>query len=299
MATITSRKWKTSIKYTAQIRVQLHGRRYTESKTFAKKSLAKKWAQAREGQLSNPGNLERVMHEGITIKELISTYREEVSSLRKFGRSKDAHLKFLMEQPLAEKNALALKSADLVEHVRARRLSGTGGSTVNNDIVWLRIVFKYARSAWNMPLDLQQVEDAAETVRQARLVSRPRRRKRRPTADELRSLMKYFNKRTRSSIPMGLIIWFAIYSCRRQDEIRQIRRNNLDEVNNSYLAQDLKHPDGSDGNDHTALLPEQGWVVVDAILEQVGMSMGVYCLSMPKQSVPISQMPARCLGLKI
>ncbi|MES9855794.1 MAG: hypothetical protein ABW166_04205 [Sedimenticola sp.] len=53
----------------------------------------KKWAQTREEQLSNPGNLERVMHEGITVKELISTYRDEVSYLRKFGHSKDAYLK--------------------------------------------------------------------------------------------------------------------------------------------------------------------------------------------------------------
>ncbi len=270
MATITNRKGKTGIRYTAQIRIQLHDKRYTESKTFSKKSLAKKWAQTREEQLSNPGSLERVMHEGITVKELISRYREEVSSLRKFGRSKDAHLKFLMGQSLAEMNALSMKASDLVEHVRVRRLSGTGGSTVNNDLVWLRIVFKYARSAWNIPFDLQQLEDAAETVRQARLVSRPKRRKRRPTADELRSLLKHFRKKeARSSIPMDLIIWFAIYSCRRQDEICQIRRENLDAINKIYLVRDLKHPDGSDGNDQQAVLLGQGWEVVNAILERV------------------------------
>lgn len=211
-----------------------------------------------------------MLHENVTVKELISDYRKEVSSLRAFGRSKDAHLKFLMVQPLAEKNALGLKSADLVEHVRMRRLSGTGGSTVNNDLVWLRIVFKYARSAWQIPLDLQQLEDAAVTVRQAKLVARPKRRKRRPTATELKSLIEYFQrKQRRSSVPMDLIIWLAIYSCRRQDEICQIQRSHLHEKSGTYLVQDLKHPDGSTGNDHVAILPEPGWAVVRAILQQM------------------------------
>ena len=70
------------------------------------------------------------------------------------GRSKTAHIKFLETTELASIDVLDIKSSDLIGQIRARRKSGAGASTVNNDIVWSRVIPRYARAAWEVPFDL-------------------------------------------------------------------------------------------------------------------------------------------------
>jgi integrase len=60
---------------------------------------------------------------------------------------------------------------------------------------------------------------------------------------------------------MRLVMWFAIYSARRQSEIVSLRIEDMDEASGTYLARDLKHPDGSTGNHKHAVLPPMGWTV--------------------------------------
>src|SRR5690606_7122456 len=50
------------------------------------------------------------------------------------------------------------------------------------------------------------------------------------------------------SYPMHLIIWFAIYSCRREAEITRMKLSDFDTHNNSWKIRDLKNPTGSKGN---------------------------------------------------
>ncbi len=242
---------------------------YSESRTFGKKAVAKDWIRQREEELEVPGALERVMHRGLSVGELIERYRQEVGAMAPFGRTKGKHLGLLMKRDIAELDALTLKASDIVKHVRDRRTEGTGPATVLNDIAWLRVVFKYARRAWDVPVDVQQVEDAAETLRDGRLVARPCRRQRRPTADELEKLDAYLRDRPRSSVPMDLVMWLAVYSTRRQDELCRILRADLDRENGTGLLRDVKHPGGSRGNHKTFVLPARGWQVVDRILATV------------------------------
>ena len=49
-------------------------------------------------------------------------------------------------------------------------------------------------------------------------------------------------------VPMHLIIWFAIYSCRRQAEIGRLAWADLDLETRQWLVKDVKHPRGSKGN---------------------------------------------------
>lgn len=287
MGTITNRKRQDgSIRYRAQVRVKRKGKVvYSESQTFGKKGIAKDWIRSREEELQKPGALERVMHRGVTVGELIGRYIQEVDSINPFGRSKDAALKALKAMDVADLDALMLKASEVLDHIRSRRSDGAGASTVSQDIAWLRVVLKYARRAWNVPVDVQQIEDAAETARDARLIARPRRRQRRPSVQELEALDAYFADRARSSVPMRLIMWLAIYSTRRQDELCRIRRSDLDSAHGTGILRDVKHPDGSSGNNREFVLPALGWGVVGRILAEVPVEDG---LLLPFESKTIS-----------
>jgi len=268
MATIERRKTKHGrTRYRVKIRINRNGKNvHSESRSFSKLSVAKSWARSREEQLERPGELERVKHDGVSIRSLIQRYLDETVAIKPPGRSKGAALKALLKEDVAEHNALTLTQRQLLEHLSARRRAGAGASTVQNDIAWLRVVMRYAKRVWGVPIDLDVIEEAAETARETGLVSRPRRRARRPSADELRRLEAYFQAKRRSRIPMDLVMWLAIYSARRQDELCRLRIEDFNRDEGTYWVRDVKHPDGSAGNDKLARLPEPGWRVVDAIM---------------------------------
>ena len=69
---------------------------------------------------------------------------------------------------------------------------------------------------------------------------------------------------------MHLILWAAIYSCRRLDELCRMRISDFDREHRTWLIRDLKHPDGSSGNDREMLVTDRFLSVVDAILTLPG-----------------------------
>ncbi|MEX2495569.1 MAG: tyrosine-type recombinase/integrase, partial [Woeseia sp.] len=132
----------------------------------------------------------------------------------------------------------------LIQHVRERRKSGAGPATVNNDLIWLRIILRYARAAWGLPFDLDIVDNACEVVKAEKLVAKSKQRFRRPTTEELERLTKYFGEKEkrRSSMPMRDIMWFAIHSARRQSEITRLLFSDNDERTQTGVVRNLKHP---------------------------------------------------------
>lgn len=267
MATITKRRnSKGAIRYQAIIRIKKKGKViYSESKTFSKQSLAKSWAKKREETLEDPQALLSVQHRGVTVGELIKKYIKEVEEIKSFGRSKSSALSFLQEQDIADLDAIEVNSKDIMQHINQRRREGATAATAEQDIVWLRVVFKYARRAWKIPVPVQEIQDASDALRDHKIIAKPKRRKRRPTYEELKKLDAHFASRKRSTIPMQLIMWFAIYSARRQDEITRIKKDDLDKKHGTGWLRDIKHPDGSEGNDKEFVLPERGWKIIEEI----------------------------------
>lgn len=268
MGTIVPRPQKDgTTRYRAQVRIMRAGKIiHNESRTFSKQALAKAWLAKREAELEKPGAIEAAKHSGVSLGTLLQRYLDEVSD--GFGRTKREHIRQLIGMPLAAEPALGITSARFIQHIQWRRGQWAGPATISNDLVWLRIALRYARDAWGWPIDLEQLETAARTARASRQIGKPKRRTRRPTPDELEKLDAYFAgrpQREKTSPPMRLIMWLAIYSCRRQDELTRLRWADLDRESLTYLVRDMKHPDGSAGNDKLALMPARGWEVVDAL----------------------------------
>lgn len=199
MATIVARKRADgTTAYTAQIRLKRGGVLiHSESKTFTRRAAAKAWAAEREEQIKrDPHASARATHQGVTIGKLIETYIERRMAVEPLGRSKLSHLRLLQTFDLAETEALALTARQVIAHVQARREAGTGPSTVKNDLIWLRVVLRYARTALGVPVDLGVLDDAAATCQSERMVARPQRRRRRPTDDELRQITDWFRSKS-------------------------------------------------------------------------------------------------------
>ncbi|MBB5321201.1 tyrosine-type recombinase/integrase [Marinobacter oulmenensis] len=262
MASIIARTRADGTKsYRADIRIKRKGRLvYQESRTFDRKALAKDWAARRELELQEPGMLEKVKHRGVSVGELIQRYIKEYGA--NFGRTKHAHLEYMRSFDLADRDALELQPSDIVSHVMWR-LQTVKPQTANNDIIWLRSVFKVARTAWGMPVNLSVIDDAAETCKRERLVGKADSRDRRPTLEELNKLMEYAGRESaQRQIPMGEIILFALFSGRRQEEITRIRWDGLDEKNRTVMVTDMKHPTAKRGNHKRVHLTEEAWAII-------------------------------------
>lgn len=281
MATITQRRRKDgSVRHVATIRMVVNGQTHVESRTFDRKPMAVAWAVDRERLLrEDPGSLQSREHARITVGDLLARYLEERQATEPLGRSKLQHIQFLIRQPMAERPVMKMDAADYVEHVRQRRLQGAGGSTVLNDLIWLRVVYRYARTVWRIPVPVDAVEDAVALCRQERLVRRPQRRNRRPTSDELQRIGDFFLEKERhrgrgpaTKMPMYRIMWFAITSCRRQSEIFSMQWEDLDAERRAWRIRNVKNPDGSEGNDKWMHITDAFWVVIEACMPESGQS---------------------------
>lgn len=266
MGTITARKAKDgSTRYRASIRIKQRGVIiFQESHTFLKKSLANDWIKKREFELKNHEGLEKEQQSDVTVSDVLKAYEK---TLGKFSPGAKRHVNLLTTFDIAKLSAVKLTPPDVIKHVTWRRETIAPASAAM-DVMYIRLALRYAKTALGLKVNMEIINDAIATLKQARLIGKGKARARRPTAEELEKLHNYFKKK-KYEIPMCLVLWFAIYSCRRQGEIFRIRRGDLHRESGTYLVRDVKHPDGSDGNDKTAFLSEQGWRIVDEILELI------------------------------
>lgn len=228
MPTIKARKQADgSLRYTVVVRIRRQGKvLHQEAKTFAHRSAAERWGKHREVDLENPANLVRAQQPSTKLSNLIRWYIDSFQHVSKWQRSKQSQLEFLEKHLIGTADALHLGSATLVDHVRSRRAKGAGPTTVANDLTWIGVVLRAAKSVQNLPVDPRVVEEARNACRELRLVGKSRRRERRPTPQELVKLDEYFCRRDRRSrTPMRDIMWFAIHSARREAERRSAGSN--------------------------------------------------------------------------
>jgi integrase len=98
-----------------------------------------------------------------------------------------------------------------------------------------------------------------------RLVGKPRRRKRRPTAEELKRLREHFKSRDRrATIPMQAIMDFAIASALRESEICRLEWRDNDKATRTGMVRDAKHPTTKEGNHRRFKYTPEAWALVTA-----------------------------------
>jgi len=266
MATIRARRQADgTTRYTAIVRIR-KGKTviHQECKTFALRTAATSWARHREVELENPAARRTQHAASITLAELIRWYVETFETISKWQRSKQSHLEFLERHSIGQVNVLELTSGILVKHVQTRRAEGAGPATAINDLVWIGVVLRAAKSVKELPVRPEIVQQARSACRELRLIAKPRKRTRRPTVEELTRLRAFFTSRdARAEIPMVDIMDFAIASARREAEICRLEWRDNDPAVRTGLVRDAKHPTSKDGNHRRFKYTAEAWAIVE------------------------------------
>nr|DAR31431.1 MAG TPA: Integrase [Caudoviricetes sp.] len=279
MGTITKRTNPSgAVVWRAQIRINKADMpTYSESKTFSKKSLATEWLKRREAEIeANPDLILGINKKRMpTLKAAIESY---LSELPQIGRSKKQGLLLLRNFDIAKLPLDKITRDRVAEYARQRRagvakigLAAVQPATVLQDIQYMRVVIKHAFYVWNLKVSWQEIEFALEGLQRGRIVSRPTIRNRLPTGEELQLLTNHFYKMyaivKSTVIPMHLIMWLAIYTCRRQDEICRMMLSNYDKRHEEWMIQDIKHPDGSRGNNKSFAVSKNAQEIIKELLQ--------------------------------
>lgn len=265
MATILPRKRADgTFGYTATIRLH-NGKKlvHRESKTFSRHAAAEKWARAREVELEDPTALFRAQEGDSPLSKLIRWYIDSFQTVSKWQRTKQCQLKFLEKHSIGKADALKLTSVALVDHVRTRRAGGAGPATAGNDLTWIGVVLRAAKSVDGLAVRPEIVEEARTACRELRLIGKSRQRDRTPTYEELQALDTFFERTDRrADIPMRRIMWFALYSTRREEEITRLLRSDNDTDRKLGLVRDAKHPTDKEGNHRAFRYTPQAWAIM-------------------------------------
>jgi integrase len=258
MATFVKRKrLDGSTGYTARIRIKRNGVLvYKETKTFDRQALAKAWAARREMELQE-AQVYTVQKRAV-IKDLIQRYIDQFA--HSYGRSKNYDINRLLNYPIAELDAYDLQAKDIIQHCIMRNQQAKP-QTVLNDVIWLRTIMRTMRDVEAHSYRLDCFDAANDVLKREKLIAKSRRRDRRPTPAELWKLSRYF-ARQKSTIPMLHIMWFAIYSARRDSEITRLEWADNNDAKQTGMVKDLKHPTHKDGNHKRFKYPASAWKIV-------------------------------------
>jgi integrase len=93
----------------------------------------------------------------------------------------------------------------------------------------------------DLDTDLTIFDAAREVLSAEGLIADSASRTRRPTKEELWKLSKYLLDKYQN-IPMCHIMWFAIYSARRQSEIVRLRWDDVNHTDRTIVVRNMKDP---------------------------------------------------------
>jgi len=259
MASIIKRKRADgTVAYRADVRVKREGVIvHQESRTFDRQALAKAWAAKREIELQELDVFGK--QKSVLIKTLIAGYIEQF--IEGYGRSKKADVTRLLGYALADIDAYRLTAKDLINHCIERNKEAKP-QTVQNDVIWLRTIMRTMRDVGAHDYSLDVFDTATVALRRENLIAKSTRRERRPTRLELWRLSRYFAKK-RGTVPMLHVMWFAIYSARRADEICNLLWSDNNADRSTGMVRDLKHPTLKTGNHRRFKFTRSAWKIIN------------------------------------
>ncbi|MCG5531420.1 site-specific integrase [Halorhodospira halochloris] len=267
MATVTQLKRKRGTVYRVQIRLKRpDGTTHSEAKTFSTRAAARRWGEDREEQLRKPGGFNPNASSTATIAELIRAYLKEFEG--QYERGKCYGLELISREEIGDIVLRDITPQPIIDWARNRKKNGASPSTINIYLVYLQSVLDYAQRAWGYEFDSKALPDARHTCRKSRIACSSQKRDRRPTDEELRLLLEWFDQRRdkakgqKMATPHGDIIRFALASGRRQSEITRLRWDDLDEAKGTILVRDMKDPRGSKGNHERAALTQEALRII-------------------------------------
>lgn len=233
------------------------------SKTFVTKGMAATWANRIERELEQRAASGTTDADFLTVRQCIEWYTDPDRQFAQWGRTKTKDLARLLSFDIADRVAAELQAPDFIKHIEARRRMGAGAATAGNDLVWLRQVLRAARTSLRIPINLQDLDDAAADLRRRRVIQKSRARDRRLLKDEERALLEHFASRDRRArIPMAEIMRFALATSRREEEITRVLWRDVEWDKGIAWLGDVKHPRHKVGNRRAFRLSQEARAIL-------------------------------------
>lgn len=191
--------------------------------------------------------------------------------MREIGNTKAQVLRTIKDEcDTADMRCDQITSPDIVTFVKElhKRRGLNSPSTALNYLSHLSGVFSIARPIWGYPLDQQAMKDAQTVCTTMELTAKPEERTRRPSLDELDKLTTHFQRATETesrTMPMHIVMAFAIFSTRRQAEICRIMWDDYEPEHKRVLVRKMKNPGEKGGIDTWVELPGTACVIIDAM----------------------------------
>jgi integrase len=216
------------------------------SETFPTKAQAVAWARKIEAEMDAKRFQDVRGLANLTLKMLITRYREEIGVETPFGRNKKAVLA-MWEREHGDKTMAEIDDEYLIKFVKGRRKGGASGVRISIDLTYLGAVIRVAEGVWKHPVSLAPIEAARAYMALMKISTKSEERVRRPTEKEIVDLCNYLDEH--SSLPMRDLIHFAIESAMRIEEITLLRWAELNEEHRTIMIRNRKHPRQKKGND--------------------------------------------------
>lgn len=203
------------------------------SKQFRTKAAADRWVRDTEDSIA-AGTFQTAS--GLTLAGAIDRFSTETEKAKPISRTKAGNLKQLRNGVAGAVPLEKLDASHLIAHANARTC---GPATMAMELLFLGEVLEYARHAWGVRMG-DPLKDARPVLRRAKRLAKSKERTRRLEGNEYERLHTYLlaNKR----MPMADLFAFAVASAMRQEEMMNLRWDELDRVKSLVLVRERKHP---------------------------------------------------------
>jgi integrase len=187
------------------------------SATFDTKAEAQRWAAEIEGDMSRARFVDMREAESTTLEEALDRYYREVSSTKKGAKQELTRINKWKKHRLAGKGLAAIRSSDMAAYRDDELKAGKSTATVKLDLAVISHLFTVAIKDWG-------IEGLSNPVAKLRMPRGANERDRRPTAKELKEVIKAAGE---IHAEMPAIIEIAVETAMRRSELLGLRREHV------------------------------------------------------------------------
>lgn len=203
-----------------------------QTKTFATKADAEKWARSIEAAIDRGVFVNVSEAQRTTLGDLIGRYLVEVTPTMKGAPEDTIRLKAIMRKPIARWSMANLSAARIAAY-RDERLQEVSAGTVIRELAYLSAIINHARREWgiNVPNPVQMV----------RKPQSPQARSRVLTDEEVSKLLMALEPTGRRSNWTKPAVQLALATAMRRGELLSLRWEHVDIQNRTTFLSDTKN----------------------------------------------------------
>lgn len=243
-------------KWRAQVRRKDHS---PQTKTFRTQREAREWATALESRID--ANAAPKAAALLKVGDLIREYRRlRAEGGREIDPATNSHYMLAhLEDDLGHESVTALTPARLVQWASTRKAEGAGPYTINMELSALGTTLRHAASFLNLQLP-DVTGQARPLLMHLQLIGGGVRRTRRPSEDELQSVLAHVEQRDKVAADAMRVA--AITGLRRSELVRKLLWSEIDVKSRAAMIRQRKHPRRALAKDEWVPLLGDAWAIV-------------------------------------